>query len=543
MEPKFGERDLSPPRKYQLASGLCRYASEVCVPCQIDVLCTKRAVEYDAEEHLDQSEKIPDNNCQVNVKSKEFVKSDDAATKKVPLITMELPMFLSMLSISLAGIAVNNIVMYRTCVHVMELGEEICSGFLAPDKSNISKEVETEVQQYMTAVHTSKIVLEAIGPAILSFFLGAWSDTHGRKPVVIWALFGLAVSQILVVVYSTINWLGPWWILVTGIPNAFLGYMVLFTGAMCFVADISTPQDRSLRLTIVQIVLSIGQIIGQVASSFLVQLVGNVYLLSLSAGCTVVAFVYTHFCIKESLKGATKGGITSVLKFSLVKDMFRVVFKRRPNKGRAQILLLIITNTFIIFIVYGMMNLDYMYTRNKFQWSMREFTIFTAVGTAIGCVGGFVGVAFIQRIFSVPDLAFIAFAFFSAAVECVIRAFATVGWHFYLSVCISVFSGLSGPLIRSILSKMILVTDIAKVFALLGAIEGLSPLVAPTLYNFVYNITLHDFPGAIYMLSFVFYVSCIIMVGVVQYFIRRALTNSRRDEKHPDDINNNKINI
>ncbi|KAI5642979.1 major facilitator superfamily domain-containing protein [Phthorimaea operculella] len=486
-------------------------------------------------EHLDQSEVVPDNNCQVNVKSKEFVESDDATSEKWPLITMEIPMFLAMLSMSLAGVAGNNIVMYRICLHVTGAGEAMCSGFIAPDNYNISQEVETEVQQYMTTVHTAKLVLEAIGPAFLSFFLGAWSDTHGRKPVVIGALFGLALSQILVVVYSTLNWLGPWWILVTGIPNAFLGFRILITGAMCYIADISTPQDRSLRFAIVQILISIGQIIGHLASSFLVQLIGNIYLLSLSAGCTVVAFIYTHFFIKESLKDATKGEITSVLKFSLVKDMFRVVFKRRPDKGRARILLLIITNALTIFIVYGMTNLDYLYTRNKFQWSMREFTIFTAVGTTIGCVGGFVGVAFIQRIFSVPDLAFIAFAFFSAAVECVIRAFATTGWHFYLSVCISVFSVLTAPLVGSILTKMILMTEIAKVLALMGAIEGLSPLVAPALYNFVYSITIQDFPGAIYIMSLVFYVGCIIMIGIVYYFTRRALANSRHDEEHPDD--------
>ncbi|KAJ2948404.1 hypothetical protein O0L34_g7642 [Tuta absoluta] len=240
------------------------------------------------EGHLTPSEKIVYTDRQVSVK---LAKSDNAESKKAPIITMEPPMFLVMMSISLTSIAINNIVMYRTCVHVKDLGEEICSGFLAPDKSNVSKEIETDVQRYMTMVQGVKAVMEAFGPAILSFFLGAWSDRHGRKPLIIWSLFGLAVSQILVVVYSTLKSLGPWWFILTGIPNAFLGYTILFTGAMCYMSDISTMQDRSLRLTIVQIVLSLGQVVGQVSSSFLVDAFGKEVLLSLSAGCTVLAFV------------------------------------------------------------------------------------------------------------------------------------------------------------------------------------------------------------------------------------------------------------
>ncbi|KAI5642982.1 major facilitator superfamily domain-containing protein [Phthorimaea operculella] len=483
-------------------------------------------------EHLTQSEKIADIDRQVSVKSQELDKTDDVKPEKRPLITMEIPMFLAMMSIQLNVATVNNLIMYRTCIHVKDFGDEVCSGFLAPDKTNVTQEVESEVQQYMNLILGVKTVLESLGPAFLCFFLGAWSDRHGRKPLVVWALFGLALSQSMIAVYSTLESLSPWWFIVTGIPNAILGYMILFTGAMCYMSDISTHENRSLRLTVVQIVLSMGQVTGQVGSSFLVQAIGITGLLSVSASSTSVAFLYTLFFIKESLNGATKGTIRGIFKFSLAKEMLRVVFKRRSNKGRAQIVLLILINTITIFIIYGMFSLEYSYVRLKLQWAMRDFTIFTAVATIIGCVGGFVGVVFIQKIFSVPDLAFIAFALFTGLVEFAVKAFATEGWHFYLSVCISVFSGLSGPLIRSILSKMILVTDVAKVFAFMGAVEGVSPLISPALYFIVYNKSIDVFPGAIYMMNLGFYVCCLVMVGFVQYFMRRAARATALDKEN-----------
>lgn len=62
----------------------------------------------------------------------------------------------------------------------------------------------------------------------------------------------------------------------------------------------------------------------------------------------------------------------------------------------------------------------------------------------------------------------------------------------------------------SLLTKMLPVTDIAKVFALMSAIEGLCPLISPVLYNSLYRITLFTFPASIYVLSIGVTFICII---------------------------------
>lgn len=46
------------------------------------------------------------------------------------------------------------------------------------------------MQQYATFVSTVKSVIESVAPAIMSLFLAVWSDTHGRKPLVVWPLLG-----------------------------------------------------------------------------------------------------------------------------------------------------------------------------------------------------------------------------------------------------------------------------------------------------------------------------------------------------------------
>ncbi|KAI5642980.1 major facilitator superfamily domain-containing protein [Phthorimaea operculella] len=475
----------------------------------------------DAEEELSQSQRstgrIMASNPQVNVIS-------ELPGKRYG-ITMEVPMFLCIVSISLSSVAISNIIMYRTCVHALHYDDDVCQPFLSPGKANVSSTVETEVQRYTTFISTVKSVLESIVPAILSLFLGTWSDTHGRKPLVVWSLFGLCLSQMMIVVYSLLGNYGPWWFILTSIPTSLTGgFTVLFTGAMCYINDISTTADRSLRMTIVQAVVSLGSVIGGVASSYLLKLVGNVYLLLIVAALNVIAYAYTNVYIKESLTGAIQGGILSVMDFLLVKEMFRECFKRRPNKGRAQILLLTFANCLSVFIMYGGFSLDYLYTRKKLQWSMKEYTIFSAAGTTISFIGCFVGVGLIQKILPVSDLAFTLIAFLSAMTECFVRAFASTGWHMYLGASIAAFKGLSSPLIRSFLSKILPLEDIAKVFALIGAIEGIAPLFSPVIYNGLYNVTLQTFPGAMYILSACITLCCAVMVMLVQYYRWRMPT-------------------
>lgn len=126
-----------------------------------------------------------------------------------------------------------------------------------------------------------------------------------------------------------------------------------------------------------------------------------------------------------------QGGITTVLDFLLVKEMMRECFKRRPNYGRAQILLLTIANSASILILYGLVSLEYMYTREKLQWALKEYTIYSAVNTSITFVGSFLGVGLFQKVLGVSDLAFSILAFLSSTAEYLIRAFAVTSWQMY----------------------------------------------------------------------------------------------------------------
>ncbi|XP_061720375.1 probable peptidoglycan muropeptide transporter SLC46 [Cydia pomonella] len=433
-------------------------------------------------------------------------------------ITMEVPLFLTLMGIALSGTAINNILLYRTCVHTLNYSKDECKGFLLPDKTNESRKLEEEVQKYATFISMVRTVIEALVPAVLSLFLGVWSDTHGRKPLVVWPLFGLTVTSMLTVVYSMLDDYGPWWFILVVLPFSFTGgFTVLITGAYCYISDITTTDKRSLRMTVVEAAISAGSIVGSVLSSYLLFYVGNVYLLLIVTALYVAAYAFTNVCLIESLTGVIQGGLCSVLDFLLVKEMVTECFKRRPNHGRAKIFLLTLANTLTIFILYGASSLDYLYTREKLHWAMKQYTLFTAANTLIAFLGSILGIYMFQRVLGLGDVPLAIVSFISAVADCLLKTFAVTTWHMYLT-SVSFIRVISAPLIRSFLSKMVPLEDIAKVFALLCTMESVCPIIAPLIYNTLYNFTIHDFPGAFYLLSACINAVCVVMLGFVLYY-------------------------
>lgn len=103
------------------------------------------------------------------------------------------------------GAVVNNILLFRTCVHSLHFSEEQCSLLYVPgEKSNETKFIEEEAQKYTTIVTMIRSMIEAIFPAVLSLFLGVWSDTHGRKPLLVLPLFGKVCIKVLIIYINII---------------------------------------------------------------------------------------------------------------------------------------------------------------------------------------------------------------------------------------------------------------------------------------------------------------------------------------------------
>ncbi|XP_072942923.1 probable peptidoglycan muropeptide transporter SLC46 [Epargyreus clarus] len=254
-------------------------------------------------------------------------------------------------------------------------------------------------------------------------------------------------------------------------------------------------------MALVNLTIAVGTVVGSLITTDLILSIGYVFLLVFGTALNVLAYSYARFFIPESLPGALKGGFTKILNISLVKDMARECFKKRPNNGRAQIYLLTAARLISLFVQKGTSMLEYMYTREKLQWALSDYNTFSAVGTVISFVGGFLGIVVGIKMLRINDIIFAIFTVASTATECFIKAFAVAIWHMYVGSTVSLFNGLSSPLIMSYLSKSLPADDVAKVFAMMFALEGFIPLISPVVFAAIYTASISTFPGAFFLLS------------------------------------------
>src|SRR5882757_375582 len=90
---------------------------------------------------------------------------------------------------------------------------------------------------------------------IFSPFLGNLSDKYGRRPVLLFSLFGFGVDYVFLSFAPTIGWLfvGR---TIAGITGA------SFTTATAYIADISTGKNRAANFGLVGAASGLGFIIG-----------------------------------------------------------------------------------------------------------------------------------------------------------------------------------------------------------------------------------------------------------------------------------------
>src|SRR5215212_3464525 len=133
--------------------------------------------------------------------------------------------------------------------------------------------------------------------AIMQFLfapvLGGLSDRYGRRPVLLFSLFGFALDYLFLSFAPGIGWL-------------FLGRMIAgitgasFTTATAYIADISTNKNRSKNFGMVGAAFGLGFIIGPVIGGLLGTFGPRVPFM-VAAGLSFLNWLYGYFVLPESL--------------------------------------------------------------------------------------------------------------------------------------------------------------------------------------------------------------------------------------------------
>lgn len=272
---------------------------------------------------------------------------------------------------------------------------------------------------------------------IFSPIMGGLSDKYGRRPVLLFSLFGFGINYIFMALSPTIGWLFLGRI-IAGITGA------SFSTANAYIADITPFEKRAQSFGLVGAMFGLGFIIGPALGGLLGEMGTRVPFYA-AAGLSLANWVYGYFFLPESLD----------------KDKRREFDFKRANPIGSVINLkknpFVFSLTAALFLVYvsgfATQGTWSFFTIEKFHWS--EMKIGLSLGF-IGLLAALVQGGLIR--FTIPKLGQEKSLFIGLAMNSLGLlgfAFASADWMLYVVMIINSLSGLSNPSFQGIISSKV----------------------------------------------------------------------------------------
>ncbi|XP_037954827.1 solute carrier family 46 member 3-like isoform X1 [Teleopsis dalmanni] len=487
--------------------------------------------------------------------------------------------FALVFSMSLSGTIMKNQVIFQACTVVFDYNETDCKQLGTKNVSERLNKIESEVQQYVADLFMMRTLLESIVPAICGIFIGSWSDQYGRKPLLIIAMIGFSCTFIITAIICEISSyypVNPWYYILAAMPHSFLGgNCVLMVAGFCFISDVTDTKTRPYRMIFIEVYIFIGFTTGALLSSYLYEATSATTVFSISAFFIISATLFVIFFIPESLDykldndenekdienktndmqlccdkakstcgntkaiftqnlGSTKkvennekpiqeekpkgNKFSNIFSYQHIKDMINTSFKKRPCYDRCIIWLLTSVLFIGVFVGDGAMTVFYLFVREKFHWTVREFTFYETVSHMTPMFGALVGFLILRKVFKMSIVAVAIVSYVSDIAASFARGFASEPWHLYLATALGSFRSVGPPMCRTIVSNIVPATDLGKIFSIKNVLQSVAPFLAAPLYTFIYKQSLSSFPGLFNLVSVGFYGIALVCLIVVLRF-------------------------
>ncbi|GBP08107.1 Solute carrier family 46 member 3 [Eumeta japonica] len=225
------------------------------------------------------------------------------------LITVEPILACYVMPSVLSALATQNLYLEKACRVNLNFDDHICDALTRRDTANYTYQ-EEEVQKLVASVAGWKTVLQSFLPCIILIFLGAYSDRVGqRKFCMLLPIIGEFLTSVGLIVNTYFFYELP--IEVAAITEAIFpaltgGWFTMFMGIFSYIADITTEEQRTLRIGVVNMFYSLGVPIGAALSGILVRKIGLYGVFSLSATLYIMSFIYGYCRIEEVKRPETK---------------------------------------------------------------------------------------------------------------------------------------------------------------------------------------------------------------------------------------------
>ncbi len=325
----------------------------------------------------------------------------------------------------------------------------------------------------------------AVMQFIFSPILGSLSDKYGRRPVLLFSLFGFGLDYLILAFATSFTWLFVGRI-IAGITGA------SFTTASAYIADISTDENRTKNFGMIGMAFGIGFILGPALGGFLGKI--NPHLPFYAAAfLSLLNFLYGLFILPESLPKEKRRDI-DFKKLNPISTILKL--RKYQNIGWLM---------FAFFLLYlgshaVQSNWSY-YTMYKFKWDEAMVGIsLTLVGVLVGIVQG-VLIKKVTTYFGNERSIYLGFLLYTIGMF--LFAFASQTWMMFVFTIPYCLGGISGPALQATITKKVPENEQGELQGGLTSLQSLTTIFGPALMtNVFYYFTTSKAPFQFSGISF-----------------------------------------
>ena len=291
--------------------------------------------------------------------------------------------------------------------------------------------------------------------------LGALSDRFGRRPMLLLSIFGLSVNFL---VTSISPWL--WLLLVARLFGGGLGASYTIAGA--YIADITTPENRSKGFGLIGAAFGLGFIFGPALGGVLA---GHSLRLPylVAGGLGLLNWLYGFFVLPESLPPDRRSPIPwkKANPFSALWALTRI-------KNVGVLILVFVLTVFPQFLLQSSWAL---YTTFRFGWDPKQIGFSLFLVGITGAISQAILLRFILR--WVGDLRAAVIGMSSGTLAYLCYGLATQGWVMYVIIVANALAFVTNPALQGMISKQVDPREQGITLGSLNSISSLMGVIGP----------------------------------------------------------------
>lgn len=412
---------------------------------------------------------------------------------------------------------------------------------------------DAHVQALVARFQLYAALLSGIFSAIVAPYLGALSDRVGRKKVIAFSTLGMSVEAIMyIVVGNHPQTISLYWLLLGFVLDGLCGSFTSFMGiSLAYATDCTAPERRNVAIGYFHGTLFAGIALGPILAGVLMKWAGSILIVFyFSVGCHLFFVVFLFTMIPESVSSGRQSHAREKHRirkeeaqdetwWSTIKNynLFEALWILRPkgpgtsNVLRRNLSLLAAIDTIMFGVAMGAMGIILIYPQYVFGWDPIQASEFLSITNICRVIGLWVVLPLVTRVFRGPvrtgqqsghrgadmlDIRIVRVAILLDLIGYVGYATAMTGGMMVASAMIAAFAGIGSPTLSSAITAHVPPDRTGQVLGALSLLHALARVIAPTVFNTIYSITVGYFPQTV----FVCLGSLFMVVFVLSWFLR-----------------------